>query len=74
MIITTKLEFTISLQVLIYLQTLIRFHQYHKMAAVRSLCYRAIHICSSFESIINEFDSITKQFQCNKYPTPLLHK
>ena len=35
----------------------------HKMAAVRSLCYRVIYICSSFESIISEFNSITKQLQ-----------
>ena len=46
----------------------------HKIAAVRSLCYQAIHNCSSFESIIREFNSITKQFQRNSYPTLLLHK
>ena len=46
----------------------------HKISSMRSLCYRGVHTCSSFESIINEFDSITKQFQRNNYPTPLLRK
>jgi hypothetical protein len=46
----------------------------HKLAAVRSLCHRAINICSSYKEILKELDSLTKRFQRNHYPKSILHK
>ena len=46
----------------------------HKLAAIRSLCYRTIHICSSYQSIDEEFGHLTKQFTRNGYPTNVLNK
>ena len=46
----------------------------HKLAAIQNLCYRTIHICSSYQSIDEEFGHLTKQFTRNGYPTNVLNK